>query len=54
MHIVGGLGEKVFGGKVRQGNQVYAPDGVSPTLLAGPVGNLGGNSPLILIKKEEK
>ena len=54
MHNVGGLVEKVFGGKVRQGNQVYATDNVSPTLLAGPVGNLGGNSPLILIKKKEK
>lgn len=54
MRIVGELGEKVFGGRVRQGNQVYAPNGISPTLLAGSIGNVSGNNTLILVDKKDK
>jgi len=40
---VGGIGnQNEFGKQYRQGNRVYNGCGVSPTLTAQPLGNMGG------------
>lgn len=46
--VIGGVGEKTFGKQYRQGNRIYSSKNISPNLMAQPVGNAGGNSPLVL------
>lgn len=44
--LVGGIGEKNFGGQYRQGNRVYDAGSIAVALMSNPVGNAGGNSSL--------
>lgn len=46
-----GIGEINFGKQYRQGNRVYSPNTVSMCLVSQPLGNLGGNSYLYLVKR---
>lgn len=49
---IGGFGEINFGKQYRQGNRVYSSESVAMALNANPVGNLGGQSYLYLVKVE--
>ena len=46
-----GIGEVNFGKQYRQGNRVYSSNAISMCLTAQPLGNLGGNSYIYLVKK---
>lgn len=46
-----GIGEINFGKQYRQGNRVYSPNTVSMCLVSQPLGNVGGNSYLYLVKR---
>lgn len=46
-----GIGEINFGKQYRQGNRVYSPNTVSMCLVSQPLGNIGGNSYLYLVKR---
>ena len=46
-----GIGEINFGKQYRQGNRVYSSNTVSMCLVSQPLGNLGGNSYLYLVKR---
>ena len=48
--MLGGLGEKRFGGRYRQGNRVFSSNGISSTVISSPVGNIGGYSSLYIVK----
>lgn len=48
--LVGGIGEINFGKQYRQGNRVYASDGIAMCLLSQPLGNAGGYSYLYLVE----
>lgn len=48
--MLGGLGEKCFHGRYRQGNRVFSSDDVASTVISSPVGNIGGNSSLYIVK----
>lgn len=40
--VLGGVGEKNFGGRYRQGNTIHDSNGIAATITASPVGNWGG------------
>ena len=46
-----GIGEINFGKQYRQGNRVYSSNTVSMCLVSQPLGNIGGNSYLYLVKR---
>lgn len=51
--LVGGVGEINFGTQYRQGNRVYDSDAIAMALMAGPVGNAGGNSYLYKVEEPQ-
>jgi len=52
--LLTGFGEINFGKQFRQGNRVYSSDHIAMALNAQPVGNMGGNSYLYVVKDEDK
>ena len=48
--ILGGIGQTDFGIQYRQGNRIYDSNACAMALVANPVGNLGGNTYLYLIR----
>ena len=48
--ILGGIGEINYGKQYRQGNRVYDSNACAMALNTNPVGNLGGNTYLYLIR----
>ena len=52
--LLGGLGEKCFHGRYRQGNRVFSSSDIASTVISGPVGNIGGNSSLYVVKEYNK
>lgn len=51
--LVGGVGEINFGTQYRQGNRIYDSDAIAMALMAGPVGNAGGNSYLYKVEEPQ-
>jgi site-specific DNA-cytosine methylase len=51
--LIGGIGEVNFGTQFRQGNRVYDSDAIAMALMAGPVGNAGGNSYLYKVEEPQ-
>lgn len=51
--LVGGIGEKWGDKQYRQGNRVYDSDSVAMALTSQPLGNMGGNSYMYLIRKPQ-
>ena len=45
------FGERNFGGRFRMGNRVYSSDYIAVALMAQPVGSLGGQTNLYLVKE---
>ena len=46
---IAAFGERNFGTQYRQGNRVYSSDYIACTLMAQPIGNVGGFSNLYLV-----
>lgn len=51
--LVGGIGEINYGKQYRDGNMVYNSEGISVAIKSSPVGNLGGQTNIYLIKDKE-
>ena len=47
---IAAFGERNFGGRFRMGNRVYSSDYIAVALMAQPVGSLGGQTNLYLVK----
>ena len=47
-----GFGDKNFGKQYRQGNRVYSSNAIAMALNAQPLGNMGGNSYLYVVKEK--
>ena len=52
--LLGGLGYKNFGKQYRQGNRVYDSNAIAMCVVSSPVGNVGGNSYLYIVRENEK
>lgn len=52
VEMIGGIGERNFGGNFRQGNRIYDSNGIATCLTASPVGNAGGYTALYAVDKE--